>query len=50
MRMDQTNVVSALDWVNNAKEKEIADIFYFLGEERKSRLFAKRIIEKRRNE
>ena len=48
MRMDQTNKVSALDWVNNAKEKEIADIFYYLGEERKSRLFAKRIIEKRR--
>ena len=37
MRMDQTNKVSALDWVNNAKEKEIADIFYYLGEERKSR-------------
>jgi 16S rRNA (cytosine1402-N4)-methyltransferase len=50
MRMDQTNKVSALDWVNNAKEKEIADIFYYLGEERKSRLFAKRIIEKRKNE
>ena len=49
MRMDQTNKVSALDWVNNAKEKEIADIFYYLGEERKSRLFAKRIIEKRKN-
>ena len=50
MRMDQTNKVSALDWINNAKEKEIADIFYYLGEERKSRLFAKRIIEKRKNE
>ena len=50
MRMDQTNKVSALDWVNNAKEKEIADIFYYLGEERKSRLFAKRIIEKRKKE
>ena len=50
MRMDQTNQVSALDWVNNAKEKEIADIFYYLGEERKSRLFAKRIIEKRKND
>ena len=49
MRMDQTNKVSALDWINNAKEKEIADIFYYLGEERKSRLFAKRIIEKRKN-
>ena len=50
MRMDQTNKVSALDWVNNAKEKEIANIFYYLGEERKSRLFAKRIIEKRKND
>ena len=50
MRMDQTNQVSALDWVNSAKEKEIADIFYYLGEERKSRLFAKRIVEKRKNE
>ena len=50
MRMDQTNQVSALDWVNSAKEKEIADIFYYWGEERKSRLFAKRIIEKRKNE
>ena len=50
MRMDQTNKVSALDWINNAKEKEIANIFYYLGEERKSRLFAKRIIEKRKNE
>ena len=50
MRMDQTNKVSALDWINNAKEKEIADIFYYLGEERKSRLFAKRIIEKRKKE
>ena len=48
MRMDQNDKISALEWVNNAKEKEIADIFYYLGEERKSRLFAKRVIEKRR--
>ena len=48
MRMDQNDKISALEWVNKAKEKEIADIFYFLGEERKSRLFAKRVIEKRR--
>ena len=48
MRMDQNDKVSALEWVNKAKEKEIADIFYYLGEERKSRLFAKRVIEKRR--
>ena len=48
MRMDQNDEISALEWVNKAKEKEIADIFYYLGEERKSRLFAKRVIEKRR--
>ena len=48
MRMDQNDKISALEWVNKAKEKEIADIFYYLGEERKSRLFAKRVIEKRR--
>ena len=48
MRMDQNDKISALEWVNKAKEKELADIFYYLGEERKSRLFAKRVIEKRR--
>ena len=48
MRMDQNDKVSALEWVNKAKEKELADIFYYLGEEKKSRLFAKRVIEKRR--
>ena len=48
MRMDQNDKISALEWVNKAKEKEIADIFYYLGEERKSRLFAKRVVEKRR--
>ena len=48
MRLDQTDKVSAIDWVNSAKEKEIANVFYYLGEERKSRLFAKRIIEKRK--
>ena len=45
MRMDQTNKISALDWINKAKEQEIADIFYYLGEERKSRLFAKRLLK-----
>jgi 16S rRNA (cytosine1402-N4)-methyltransferase len=49
MRMDQTNKISALDWINKAKEQEIADIFYYLGEERKSRLFAKRVVERRKN-
>tara|TARA_Y100000816_G_scaffold79377_1_gene54132 strand:- start:419 stop:1015 length:597 start_codon:yes stop_codon:yes gene_type:complete len=49
MRMDQNDKISAFEWINKAHEKEIADIFYFLGEERKSRLFAKRLVEKRRN-
>ena len=49
MRMDKTNKISALDWINKAKEQEIADIFYYLGEERKSRLFAKRVVERRKN-
>ena len=49
MRMDQNDKISAFEWINKANEKEIADIFYSLGEERKSRLFAKRIVEKRRN-
>ena len=49
MRMDQNDKISALEWINKAHEKEIADIFYSLGEERKSRLFAKRLVEKRRN-
>ena len=31
MRMDQTNKISALDWINKEKEQEIADIFYYLG-------------------
>jgi 16S rRNA (cytosine1402-N4)-methyltransferase len=48
MRMDQNDKISALEWVNKAEEKEIADIFYYLGEERKSRLFAKRVVEKRK--
>ena len=36
MRMDQNDKISALEWVNKAEEKEIADIFYYLGEERLS--------------
>ena len=48
MRMDQSNKISAFEWINNAKESEIADIFYYLGEERKSRLFARRVIERRK--
>jgi 16S rRNA (cytosine1402-N4)-methyltransferase len=48
MRMDQSNKISAFEWINNAKETEIADIFYYLGEERRSRFFARRVIERRK--
>ena len=48
MRMDQTQGVAAFEWLNRADEKEIADAFYYLGEERKSRALAKQIVEKRK--
>ena len=44
MRFNNSSGVSAKDWINSASEKEIADVIYFLGEERRSRQFAKKII------
>ncbi len=49
MRFDNSTGVSAKDWINSASEKELADVFYFLGEERKSRQFAKKIIQTRKD-
>ena len=48
MGMDQTQGLAAFEWLNSADEKEIADAFYYLGEERKSRALAKQIVEKRK--
>lgn len=48
MRMSQKGI-SAADIVNNSDEKELADIIYKYGEERKSRQIARRIIEARKN-
>ena len=48
MRIDQTQGLAAFEWLNRADEKEIADAFYYLGEERKSRALAKQIVEKRK--
>ena len=48
MRFDNTFGVSAKDWINKASEKELADVFYYYGEERKSRQYAKKIIEARK--
>lgn len=49
MRFDNSSGMSAKEWINNASEKELADVFYFLGEERKSRQFAKKIIQVRKD-
>lgn len=47
MRMDPTGPVTAADLVNAMKEKDLADIIYKYGEERQSRLIARRIAEAR---
>ena len=49
MRFDNSSGMSAKEWINTASEKELADVFYFLGEERKSRQFAKKIIRARKD-
>ena len=49
MRFDNSSGMSAKEWINAASEKELADVFYFLGEERKSRQFAKKIIQARKD-
>ena len=48
MRMDPESGPSAADLVNSADEKELADLIYKYGEERKSRQIARRIVELRR--
>ena len=50
MRFDNSSGMSAKEWINTASEKELSDVFYFLGEERKSRQFAKKIIQARKDE
>jgi 16S rRNA (cytosine1402-N4)-methyltransferase len=44
MRMDRTHPRTAADVINRSKEKELADIFFFYGEERHSRRIAKHIV------
>jgi 16S rRNA (cytosine1402-N4)-methyltransferase len=46
MRMSSAGT-SATDFINNAKEEEIADVIYKYGDERFSRRIAKRIVEQR---
>ncbi|MFT4885895.1 MAG: 16S rRNA (cytosine1402-N4)-methyltransferase [Pseudohongiellaceae bacterium] len=47
MRMDPDEGVSAQQWINSAREKDIADVIYKYGEERHSRRMARKIIEER---
>ena len=48
MRMDPSQGESAAEWLARAPEKEIADVLYHYGEERRSRQIARRICERRR--
>lgn len=47
MRMDQRQAVTAAEIINHADEKELADIFYTYGEERRSRQMASWVVKKR---
>lgn len=49
MRMNPGKGLSAAQWINIAKEKDIADVLYQFGEERHSRRMARRIVEFREN-
>jgi 16S rRNA (cytosine1402-N4)-methyltransferase len=44
MRFDQRNPIRAVDLVNNLSEKELADLLYSFGEERRSRQVAHAIV------
>ncbi len=47
MRMDRRSTRTAVDVLNTAREEELADLFYYYGEERKSRTIARRIVRER---
>ena len=50
MRMDQRQATTAAELVNEASEEELADIFFYYGEERQARRIAEEIVEARRKE
>src|SRR4029434_30346 len=47
MRMDRTHARTAADLVNYAAEKELADLIFQLGEERRARRVARAIVRAR---
>jgi 16S rRNA (cytosine1402-N4)-methyltransferase len=50
MRMDNTQGLSAADWIATASEEEIANVLYLYGEERFSRRLAKAIVYERQQQ
>jgi 16S rRNA (cytosine1402-N4)-methyltransferase len=50
MRMDQRQEVTAAQLINEASQEELADIFFYYGEERQARRIAEEIVEARRKE
>ncbi len=47
MRMDQTKNMTAADLVNHTAEKELADLIYRMGEERRARRIARALVRAR---
>lgn len=47
MRMDQRQARTAADILNHASERELADLFYTLGEEPRSRQLARQVVRQR---
>ncbi len=50
MRMDPTRGLSAAQWLNTAREQEIADVIWRYGEERFSRRIARSVVRQRDEE
>ncbi len=50
MRMDTSQGLSAADWLEAAKEKEIAEVLFRYGNERYSRKIARAIVDRRSNQ
>ena len=48
MRMDNRRSETAADLLNRAREEELADIFYFYGEERQARRIASHVVKARK--
>lgn len=50
MRFDASKGKTAADLLNGLKERRLADIFYYYGEERASRKLAKAVVQRRKKE